>query len=87
MIKKEPEFALVASHQWVLRENTLEERTQYTWLLPHFPLKSLNSSGQVGKNMSKSVSTVRLTSTVNPVPEYQEFCLAPSKTIVELVKK
>jgi hypothetical protein len=31
--------------------------------------------------------TVRLTSTVNWVPGNQEFCLAPSETIVELVKK
>jgi hypothetical protein len=32
-------------------------------------------------------STVRLTSTAHPVPGNQEFCLAPSETIVELVKK
>jgi hypothetical protein len=31
--------------------------------------------------------TERLTSVDNPVPGNQEFCLAPSETIVELVKK
>ncbi len=29
LMKKEPENALVASHQWVLRKNMLGERTQY----------------------------------------------------------
>jgi hypothetical protein len=28
-----------------------------------------------------------LTSVDNPVPGYQKFCLAPSETIVELIKK
>ena len=32
-------------------------------------------------------ATVRLTSTDNPVPGKQEFCLAPSETIVGQVKK
>jgi hypothetical protein len=36
---------------------------------------------------AKKLHTVRLTSTAHPVPGNQEFCLAPSETIVELVKK
>jgi hypothetical protein len=32
-------------------------------------------------------NTVHLTSTAHPVPGNRDFCLAPSETIVELVKK
>ncbi len=38
-------------------------------------------------NTQESDPTVRLTSADYPVPENQEFCFAPSKTIVGLVKK
>jgi hypothetical protein len=31
--------------------------------------------------------TIHLTPISNPVPGYQEFCVAPSETIVGLVKK
>jgi hypothetical protein len=37
--------------------------------------------------LANRVLTVRLTSTGNPVPGNQEFCLAPSETMVEQVNK
>ena len=37
--------------------------------------------------LSRELGTVRLTSTGNPVPGNQDFCLAPNKTMVEQVEK
>ena len=37
--------------------------------------------------MNLCVTTVRLTSTGNPVPGNQESCLVPSETMVEQVEK
>jgi hypothetical protein len=46
-MKKEPEIALVASHQNESFKRTRWEKELNTLLLCHFPLKSLNSTIKV----------------------------------------
>jgi len=50
----------------------------------------MNAAGSMAGTeglLSHELGTVRLTSTGNPVPGNQDFCLAPNETMVEQVEK